>query len=630
MKTPLLYFLPVAALLTCPLPARAETASPEAISRMVEVLQDIVGFVSPPGGTQGRAIEIEAGFENATGGAKFLDGRPVRLKFQPPNRFFLGTDVEGPVSLSSDGTKVWIHVPRKNLLIEGDATVPRFSTRPDSVQATEVPGIKLPVSAAQLALLPVLADVSLARSPEGYRVSLTPKDAAVESLKIPRATLTALVADEYSWPATISYDDGKGTAAILRIKSHTISASLPDTAWQPVAEADDKKDRVALAHIVRFIETAVSSIGSRIPTLPPATGSRKVIAVEGKGRLEEHDGARVLFLEGTPEEMGRQQGVLLKKEIRRVINRILYGVGVGSSFSKGRWFFGEIEEAVRRTSPFIDPRYLREMDAIADAVGLDHEEVRLANFFPELFHCSGFALLGDSTVDGKIYHGRVLDYLRGAGLEENAVTMVIKPDVGNAWVNVSYAGFTGSVTAMNEKQVAIGEMGGRGEGQWDGKPMAQLIREVMEKSNTIDEALAIMKQGPRTCEYYYVLSDAKSKRACGLKTTPDIFEVLWPGDSHPQLSDPIKDTVLLSAGDRYQELVRRVNAGYGKFTADSARELMTRPVCMNSNIHSVLFAPDSLDFWVANADSENVASATRYSKYNLRELLQQPEVSKAE
>ncbi len=172
-------------------------------------------------------------------------------------------------------------------------------------------------------------------------------------------------------------------------------------------------------------------------------------------------------------------------------------------------------------------------------------------------------------------------------------------------------------------------MGGRGEGQWDGKPMAQFIREVMEKSNTIDEALAIMKQGPRTCEYYYVLSDAKSKRACGLKTTPDIFEVLWPGDSHPQLSDPIKDTVLLSAGDRYQELVRRVNAGYGKFTADSARELMTRPVCMNSNIHSVLFAPDSLDFWVANADSENVASATRYSKYNLRELLQKPGASPA-
>ena len=64
-----------------------------------------------------------------------------------------------------------------------------------------------------------------------------------------------------------------------------------------------------------------------------------------------------------------------------------------------------------------------------------------------------------------MYHGRILDYLRGVGLEQNAVVMVHQPDQGNAWVNVSYAGFVGSVTAMNEKHIAIGEMGGRGEGQ---------------------------------------------------------------------------------------------------------------------------------------------------------------------
>jgi hypothetical protein len=42
---------------------------------------------------------------------------------------------------------------------------------------------------------------------------------------------------------------------------------------------------------------------------------------------------------------------------------------------------------------------------------------------------------------------------------------------------------------------------------------------------------------------------------------------------------------------------------------------------MTSNIQSVLFAPDTLDFWVANADGKNVASETRFTKYNLRELL---------
>jgi isopenicillin-N N-acyltransferase like protein len=164
-------------------------------------------------------------------------------------------------------------------------------------------------------------------------------------------------------------------------------------------------------------------------------------------------------------------------------------------------------------------------------------------------------------------------------------------------------------------------MGGRGEGNWDGKPMAQLLREVMENCDMIEQAVEVFKKGPRTCEYYYVISDAKSMKACGLACTPEKMEVIWSGEAHPQLPHAVKDAVLLSAGDRYEELARRAKAQHGKFTAESARDLMTKPVCMSSNIQSVLFAPKTLDFWVANADAENVASHTRYTKYNLRELL---------
>jgi hypothetical protein len=304
------------------------------------------------------------------------------------------------------------------------------------------------------------------------------------------------------------------------------------------------------------------------------------------------------------------------------VDHILFGVGVGSSFDKGQWVFGEIEAAQQRLNPFMDERYLREMDSLASAAGLPREEVRLANFFPELFHCSGFALFGKATVDGRLYHGRILDYLRGLGLEQSAVVMVLQPDRGNAWVNVGYAGFIGSVTAMNEKHVAMGEMGGRGQGHWDGKPMAELVREVMEQANTLDEAVDIMRKGPRTCEYYYVISDAKSNRAVGIAATADKFETIWPGKSHPLLPHPVKDVVLMSAGDRYEELARRVQANYGKLDAAGARDLMTRPVCMTSNLHSALFEPETLDFWVANADSKSPAAHCRYTHYNLAELLQ--------
>src|SRR6185436_11468390 len=167
----------------------------------------------------------------------------------------------------------------------------------------------------------------------------------------------------------------------------------------------------------------------------------------------------------------------------------------------------------------------------------------------------------------------------------------------------------------------IGEMGGRGEGNWDGKPMAQLLREVMEIASTLEEAVEILRKGPRTCEYYYVVSDGNSKKAVGIAATPDKFETVYLGQSHPLLPHAVKDAVLLSAGDRYEKLVERVKTNYGKIDAQAARELMTRPVAMPSCIHAVLFAPDNLDFWVANADSKNVASHTRFTKYNLGELI---------
>jgi hypothetical protein len=131
-----------------------------------------------------------------------------------------------------------------------------------------------------------------------------------------------------------------------------------------------------------------------------------------------------------------------------------------------------------------------------------------------------------------------------------------------------------------------------------------------------------MRQGPRTRAYYYVISDAKTKRAVGIAATPESFEVLLPGQSHPLLPHGIADTVLMSAGDRYEELVRRVQAGYGKFNAERARALMQRPVCMTSNIHCALFEPESLDFWVANADSEHPAAHARFTHYNLAKMLQ--------
>ena len=608
--------------------AQAENETPKTPTELLtSALQRIVAIVEPGPDAPRKTFVSEIEFVKTEGLPKALADQTASIAFQGPDHLKISAHYKSKVySAGRNGQQVWFHVPDKKFGVVGKRGESRFATAPEKKDATRLGPMKLPISADKLALIPLLMNVqALPEEKVGasscFGISVTPKPEAIEALKIPNGLLKLWLRTNDYIPLRIAYSDAKKLNIEVQLHSPKFVDPWAEEEWRIPAGSEDKVETTALGHLTRFISVAISGLNQKIPTLPPATGDHRLVATEGAGRFEMHDGTRVLLLQGTPEEMGRQQGVLLKKEIKDVLNKIVYGVGVGSSFPKGRWFFGEIEHAQSRINPFIDSRYLREMDAIAMATGHEKEEIRLANFFPELFHCSGFAIFGEATLKGTLYHGRILDYLRGMGLEQNAVVTVYKPDQGHSWVNVTYAGFVGSVTGMNDKKVAIGEMGGRGEGNWDGKPMAQLVREVMEKAATLEEAIEIMRKGPRTCEYYYVISDGKTRNAVGIAATPDKFETVFPGQTHERLPHAVKDAVILSAGDRYEKLTARIREEYGEFDADSARDLMKRPVCMPSNIHSVLFAPETLDFWVANADSQNPASHTRYTKYNLAELL---------
>ncbi|WP_373653461.1 C45 family autoproteolytic acyltransferase/hydolase [Schlesneria sp. DSM 10557] len=350
------------------------------------------------------------------------------------------------------------------------------------------------------------------------------------------------------------------------------------------------------------------------------------IARCGQGWLETIDGYPVLHLKGTPYEMGFQHGALLREHCRQNMKAIL----VDKAEEVKLVDFGPIKVTPRTAidmivafqQPHVAPRYFEEMDGLAAGSGLPVADVLAGNFIPELFHCSGFALAKSATQNGNLLHGRVLDYAIDWGLQDHAVIVVYEPDGRLPWVNVSYAGFIGSVTGMNIEQISVGEMGGGGLGHWNGRPMALLVRDALETASSLDEAIATFRDGPRTCQYYYVIADGKTNEAVGMEASWDVFSVIEPGESHPLLPNPVKDCVLLSAGDRYQELTRQAQTGYGTFTAESALRLMDRPIAMKSNLHNVLFEPATSKFWVANATSDKKPAAEQpYAKFQLSELL---------
>ena len=331
-------------------------------------------------------------------------------------------------------------------------------------------------------------------------------------------------------------------------------------------------------------------------------------------------GKRILIVAGTPRQMGTAHGTLMKKQAHGLIEKTMYVVGAAETINSGEWFMDRMAEIQRRTGPHIPKRFIEECDALSAAAGISTRDGRYGNLFPERFHCTGVAVRGKASLGGQVVHARVLDYMRDINLQAGAAVIVFMPKGYNKWMTLGYAGFIGTVTAMNEHGLAVGEMGGRGLGDWDGMPMSLLLRDVMERAKTVDEAMKIIEQTPRTCEYYYVLSD-KSLNIVALHCTADKVVVLRPGQQHPELPTVPEDTVLVSGPERAKALSRRLQENYGKIDAARMIEIIKRPVAMRSNLHNAIFLPESLDMWVADAGRHTLACDEPYVRCNLTRLV---------
>ena len=390
----------------------------------------------------------------------------------------------------------------------------------------------------------------------------------------------------------------------------------------PVATGAVKKVEGTL--LVNALRPALEHLCNRVFKLePPGDGlctvDREIWS--GKGlRIDRAGNFPILIFSGTPEEIGSQHGVLCRDEIRQT-HRCATLIAGTYIFMKNRWFYDVIKEIEQRAGEFTPERYLTELDAMSQAAGLTAKQGREIGFFPELFHCSGIAVRGKASVDGQVIHARVLDYMRDLGLSSTGNIQIYLPENYNAFLSVSFAGFNGTVTAMNEKGLAMGEMGGRGDNRWDGLPMSYLMRRIMEECSSVEEAKKLIAENPLTCEYYYVLSD-RSGNMTAVETQagqPPVF--LAPGEEYSKLLKSFEDIVWITAPPRQEVLSKRLQQHYGKIDTEIMKEIIKRPVAMSSNLHNAIFLPETLDVHFSYSSGNTLGCDNTYYKINLQELI---------
>ena len=244
--------------------------------------------------------------------------------------------------------------------------------------------------------------------------------------------------------------------------------------------------------------------------------------VEG-ARLEYIQGVPVMFLEGTAEQLGRQQAELTGDVIGPLTQMPKQTLAAHGG-EKAWPFVSAMSKVLMHSAP---QRYKSELDTFIEASGLDRDSLYVANSMIELRRmggCSAFLVTPERSETGELLFGRNFDFPPLGVLHRYHCVLVVKPEGKRPYLSIGYPGLIGVISGMNDAGLTVATLdvyqSGDGSPFFDstGVPLALTYRQILEECATVAEAEALLKETKRTT--YMNLAVADSERAVVFEITP--------------------------------------------------------------------------------------------------------------
>lgn len=331
-----------------------------------------------------------------------------------------------------------------------------------------------------------------------------------------------------------------------------------------------------------------------------------------------------IVLHGSPRDLGLEQGTRLSAEIAEVLESFLR--------RSAKVFETPYDEILRRVKGFeehIDAEYLEEMQAIACGAGVEYEDILALNTFfdtDSIFTyqsstCINLVAFGPATADGRLLHGRNLDFPSTQACQNAARVFEYHPQTGNSFLSACWAGMAGVFTAVNSVGLTITEVGAWDRDvSWQGTPLVFLMRKIMQYANSLEEAFEIVRMTPKTAGFNITMSDWRvpeamaieisAKAAARRKSRKGLLVVSDNRMSATRMSDQLTPP---SAISRYIRMYDLAEQCYGEINVPRMRTMLRdrydlllrresltyNSICNSGTLQSVIFEPEELAMWVS-------------------------------
>ncbi|MDP8255561.1 MAG: C45 family peptidase [Candidatus Alcyoniella australis] len=366
---------------------------------------------------------------------------------------------------------------------------------------------------------------------------------------------------------------------------------------------------------------------------------------------EQYERFSIVWLGGTPYEMGYQHGQLLHEELAAGYDWLNSLIPMDLALDVLRTL-GLVDLAYENSYPEV----LEECRGLSDAagdVGWSMDLCLLLNFGDALVEflgdfylpfdkdllqpgCSQAIATGPATADGSLYHARSLDWDKIDFMLDYPVIFVRQPTDGIPHAFIGFPGNLSPYSGINAEglSIASNEADPLDNSQHDfvGRSHVQLVGHLLSNAHSMDEAVSIVQSTDHMCVTVITVADGVAKRgavfemtaqAVGIRELED--GVVWATNHFeaPETRDLDADPVGVSSRlrfDRLEQLLDPAGADslYGTLDAEAMVGIMrdrvdpytglespadefdnNGSIATNGAIYQMVFAPADLHFWVA-------------------------------
>jgi len=143
---------------------------------------------------------------------------------------------------------------------------------------------------------------------------------------------------------------------------------------------------------------------------------------------------------------------------------------------------------------------------------------------PFVVGCTGFIASPESTTGSWIL-ARNFDFDGGPVFDRDKVVSFVVPDEGHAFVSVTFTGFIGVVTGMNDQRIAVAiNASGSDDPPVAATPMTMVIREILESASSLDDAERILAERRGFVSENVMVVDGHAGEAALFEVSPSRIE----------------------------------------------------------------------------------------------------------